>query len=309
MLVACSGRPGAPVCVGGATLDGGRCVSQRAPAHHLPFRDGFQTRVMQGFHGYMSHKEDLAYSVDFKCEEGAAVAASRNGVVWAVKEDSDTGCADPACMDQANYVILDHGDGTYSEYYHLRHLGVLVEEGDPVCSGQVIGICGNTGYSTGAHLHFALTDLTRRTVPVQFDEARRQQRFGFPLPNASLVSTNRMKSRCRETEYSRMGRDAFAHHGIILRDELPTVITDRTATRVRGRFYGDHARVAIHRKRSGGAAWLDQCVEVDDDGDFEFDISWPLDRFGSGTYWFMLTGAGEECLAPGWAWSYKVRVR
>ena len=53
----------------------------------------------------------------------------------------------------------------------------------------------------------------------------------------------------------------------------------------------------------------EQCVELDEDGRFTFEMGWPLERFSPGTYWFMLTGATADCLSPGWAWSYKIRVR
>lgn len=309
LLAACAARPTSPVCIGGSVLDGGGCEPQRASVHYLPFREGTKTRIMQGFHGYLSHKEDLAYSVDLECDEGDPITATRSGRVWSLREDSDEGCASPACMDQANYVILDHGDGTYGEYYHLRQFGVLVEEGEHVCAGDVVAICGNTGYSTGPHLHFAVTDLTRRTVPFQFKESRTQRHFGFPVPDARLVSMNATRARCRDEGNSEFSEGAFAHQGIILDEPLPTVIDDRGGQRITGRFYGDHPRVALHRKSTGGGAWLDQCVKVDDDGDFAFEIEWPMDRFTPGTYWLMITGASDECLAPGWAWSYKARVR
>jgi murein DD-endopeptidase MepM/ murein hydrolase activator NlpD len=212
-------------------------------------------------------------------------------------------------MDQANYVVIDHGDGTYGEYYHLRQFGVLVEEGEHVCAGDVVAICGNTGYSTGPHLHFAVTDLTRRTVPFQFRESRVQRDYGFPVPDSRLVSMNQRRSRCPDDGYSSFGEDAFAHQGVVLDEGFSTVITERGKRRISGTFYGDHPRIALHRKSTRGGAWLDQCVEVDDDGEFEFEVEWPMDRFSPGTYWLMITGASDDCLAPGWAWSYKARVR
>lgn len=308
-LAGCASGPSTPVCIGGGSLKGHRCRAQEAKVHHLPFRDGFQTKVMQGFHGYLSHKEDLAYSVDLKCDEGVPITASKDGVVWALKEDSDSGCADPSCMDDANYVIIDNGDGTYAEYYHLRHLGVLVEEGQSVCAGQVIALCGNTGYSTGPHLHFSVTDATRRTVPFQFIEARRQHKFGFPIPDEGLVSHNRVHATCKPSKTSNLGRDAFAHHGIVLDRPMPTTVTERAPQRLRGRYFGDHPRVALHRKSINGGSWLDQCVAVDEDGRFEIEYGWPHTRWSAGVYWIMITGASADCLAPGWSWSYKLRLR
>lgn len=50
------------------------------------------------------------------------------------------------------YIILDHGDNLTSLYAHLS--GVAVAKGDYVRMGTVIGYMGNTGWSTGPHLHF-----------------------------------------------------------------------------------------------------------------------------------------------------------
>jgi murein DD-endopeptidase MepM/ murein hydrolase activator NlpD len=51
-----------------------------------------------------------------------------------------------------NYVIIDHGHGLFTAYYHLQKL--YVEQGDTVSQGQVIGLAGHTGNTTGPHLHF-----------------------------------------------------------------------------------------------------------------------------------------------------------
>ncbi len=311
VLSGCTGFGSTPVCMAGARLGPrGHCRSQRAPLHHIPFREGFKTKVMQGFDGYLSHKEDLAFSIDFRCPLGTPVTASRDGRVWAVREDSNKGCGDPSCVNDANYVILDHGDGTYSEYYHLRELGALVEPGDQVCAGQVIGLSGNTGFSTGPHLHFALTDVTRHTVPVRLYEAINEHNFGFIVPETTYVSQNRLHAVCAPTSYSTLPYEAFAQQGIMLSTHLPIVVEhpDRAVT-VEGVYHGDHPNVAIHRKRVDGGSWIDECLPVDADGSFAARIKWPHERFKPGAYWFMITGADKDCLSPGWAWSYKVQVR
>jgi len=51
-----------------------------------------------------------------------------------------------------NYIMIDHGNGKISVYAHLS--GIIVEPGQEVQAGQVIGYVGTTGYSTGPHLHF-----------------------------------------------------------------------------------------------------------------------------------------------------------
>jgi murein DD-endopeptidase MepM/ murein hydrolase activator NlpD len=51
-----------------------------------------------------------------------------------------------------NAIVIDHGLGVYTIYMHLKE--ILVEQGAVVESGQLIGIIGTTGRSTGPHLHF-----------------------------------------------------------------------------------------------------------------------------------------------------------
>lgn len=51
-----------------------------------------------------------------------------------------------------NYIIIDHGNGLFTAYYHMQKL--FAEKGDHVTQGQVIGLAGHTGNTTGPHLHF-----------------------------------------------------------------------------------------------------------------------------------------------------------
>jgi murein DD-endopeptidase MepM/ murein hydrolase activator NlpD len=57
---------------------------------------------------------------------------------------------------RANYVRILHADGTMGLYAHLEEGGVLVQVGQHVRAGQEIGLSGNTGFTTGPHLHFAV---------------------------------------------------------------------------------------------------------------------------------------------------------
>lgn len=60
-----------------------------------------------------------------------------------------------------NFIIIDHGNKYKSYYGHLSQL--LVKKDDDVKKGQVIGLSGNTGMSTGPHLHFQIT-LDGKTI-------------------------------------------------------------------------------------------------------------------------------------------------
>lgn len=55
------------------------------------------------------------------------------------------------------YVQIDHGNGIYTRYLHMKKGSRKVKVGDKVKKGQVLGYMGSTGNSTGAHLHFDIT--------------------------------------------------------------------------------------------------------------------------------------------------------
>ena len=76
----------------------------------------------------------------------SAVGAAWDGIVKTVSYDGSRG----------NYVVIDHGGGVETHYYHLANGSVTVSLGDHVTAGQVIGQMGSTGASTGAHLHFQM---------------------------------------------------------------------------------------------------------------------------------------------------------
>ncbi|MHA1188121.1 MAG: M23 family metallopeptidase [Candidatus Heimdallarchaeota archaeon] len=71
-----------------------------------------------------------------------------------------------------NYVIIQHENNEYSFYAHIIKGEVKVKKGDKVKQGQVIGLLGNSGNSTGPHLHFHLMDdsgiFTGRGLPCHF---------------------------------------------------------------------------------------------------------------------------------------------
>ena len=55
-----------------------------------------------------------------------------------------------------NYVKIDHGNGLFSIYAHMKYGSVTVSVGQQVQKGQIIGQVGATGFATGAHLHFGI---------------------------------------------------------------------------------------------------------------------------------------------------------
>ncbi|MBP6888212.1 MAG: M23 family metallopeptidase [Candidatus Pacebacteria bacterium] len=94
-------------------------------------------RRTQGLHGHNG--------VDIAATPGTEVVASGNGRVIAARVGGYNG-------GYGNMVIISHDGGVQTVYAHLRE--VHVSQGDAVVQGQVIGGVGNTGRSTGPHLHF-----------------------------------------------------------------------------------------------------------------------------------------------------------
>jgi murein DD-endopeptidase MepM/ murein hydrolase activator NlpD len=70
---------------------------------------------------------------------------------------------------RANFIRVLHSDGTMALYAHLQENGVLVKPGQSVSLGQHIAYSGNTGFTSGPHLHFALQMNTgMRLVSIPF---------------------------------------------------------------------------------------------------------------------------------------------
>ena len=86
---------------------------------------------------------------DFAVASGTNVVAAHGGTV--VKAGGN-GAGDGAAY--GNAIVIKHGNGTYSQYAHLSRIDVKV--GQVVSTGQHIALSGNTGNSTGPHLHFEI---------------------------------------------------------------------------------------------------------------------------------------------------------
>ncbi|MDX1665893.1 MAG: M23 family metallopeptidase [Saprospiraceae bacterium] len=120
----------------------------------LPFPPGKRYRVLQSYFGDFSHQNKRA--IDFNLKEGEIVTAARGGRVVRIKEDSKKRGCSRRFVNDGNYVMIYHDDGTIASYYHLYPEGSLVEEGDHVQAGDTIGLSGNTGFSCRPHLHFVV---------------------------------------------------------------------------------------------------------------------------------------------------------
>ncbi|HWW21111.1 MAG TPA: peptidoglycan DD-metalloendopeptidase family protein [Steroidobacteraceae bacterium] len=140
--------------------------------YRAPFALGASYKVTQAYPVRLTHASAAdQYAVDFALPDGTPVNAAREGTVINVKHDKYMGAATPLMMDQANMVEILHDDGTIAIYAHLHWDSVRVQPGQHVRRGEYIADSGSTGFSTGAHLHFAVvrnTGMSTESVPVQF---------------------------------------------------------------------------------------------------------------------------------------------
>lgn len=94
--------------------------------------------------------------IDISVSEGTNVYACEDGKVTIATNSKTAG----------NYIAIDHGNGYVSKYMHNSQLKVKV--GDKVKKGDVIALSGNTGVSTGAHLHFQIECDGKPMDPMTF---------------------------------------------------------------------------------------------------------------------------------------------
>lgn len=118
--------------------------------------DGEYT-VTQGFNGSYSHNTPGSrYAIDIDMPVGSAIRAARGGLVVSVQDSFGPGGNSVAYRSQTNSLYVLHDDGTFAIYAHLRRRSALVRVGQRVRAGQILAQSGNSGYSTGPHLHFAV---------------------------------------------------------------------------------------------------------------------------------------------------------
>ena len=143
--------------------------------YKLPFATGTSHMVSQGYDTIYTHKGRSKFAVDFAMKEGTKIFAARGGTVVKTKSDSNLGGYSKEFAKHGNYVTIVHSDGTFATYYHLKQYGVLVKEGDVVARGYALAYSGNTGYSSGPHLHFsvfsAISASSTHSVAIKFASA------------------------------------------------------------------------------------------------------------------------------------------
>jgi len=140
--------------------------------YELPYRPGRAFTVTQGYNGKFSHQGPNQYALDWQMPEGTPVCAARDGMVVSLKDDSDSGGSRMDYDQYNNYISIRHEDGTIGHYCHLQKGGCRVKIGQRVKAGECIAKSGNTGFSSGPHLHFCVfrtkNGRERESIPIRF---------------------------------------------------------------------------------------------------------------------------------------------
>ena len=138
----------------------GRFVENSRPLlMSLPFRWPVRGPLNSRFgmrHSPWTGEEEFHRGIDISANRGTAVAAPASGTVFFAGNGGEYG----------NTVILDHGHDLRSLYGHLQE--IRVKQGEHVERGQVIALTGNTGRTSGPHLHYEIQVAGQPVDPRQF---------------------------------------------------------------------------------------------------------------------------------------------
>lgn len=113
--------------------------------------DGYGWRIHP-----ISKKRTFHYGLDFGNKIGTPIYATADGVVKSIQKKKLIG----------NYIVITHKFGYQTGYGHLHK--ALVKVGDQVKRGQIIALMGNSGRSTGAHLHYEVQRYNKYRNPYDY---------------------------------------------------------------------------------------------------------------------------------------------
>lgn len=166
-LYECPGANQAPTkataCVAGCVVEppgtADHCKVQPSQnGYRLPWSKNVTMKLTQDCNDSCcaDHVGNAKYAWDFANGGAFTVLATRGGTITHLKINSTKGCGTNGCVNDANVIVIDHGDGTESTYLHLagNSLAAGITCGAVVTQGQALATAGTTGWSTGIHLHY-----------------------------------------------------------------------------------------------------------------------------------------------------------
>ena len=126
---------------------------------------------------------------DFVAPTGTPVYAAADGVVIGAAPNGGYG----------NWIRIDHQGKLSTVYGHLSSFAPGIQEGARVSEGELIGFVGNTGRSTGSHLHFEILSNGKAVDPLAYPDLKRAQLRGADLERFRKQVKNALAERERES--------------------------------------------------------------------------------------------------------------
>ena len=140
--------------------------------YYPPFPLGLQFPISQGFDNDTTHNNPPnQYAVDIVMPVGTPILAARAGRVMDMEDDFHGAAQTERYLTHSNQVRILHEDGTMAVYAHLQANSLRVRQGAVVKRGQWIANSGNTGFSSGPHLHFVIqlnAGMALESLPFRF---------------------------------------------------------------------------------------------------------------------------------------------
>jgi hypothetical protein len=139
------------------------CQSGGGGGYRLPWHAGTSMQLTQDCNDSCcsDHIGNDKFAWDFARGSSFTVVAARGGTVTHLKINSTSGCGSSSCVNNANLIVIDHGDGTQSTYLHLQGFSLKpgISCGSAVVQGQELATAGTTGWSTAVHLHYEVSKV------------------------------------------------------------------------------------------------------------------------------------------------------
>lgn len=292
----------------------GECVSRNAIWGMIPFENGANVSIGQSYRGGFTHHDDSMYSVDFFMSEGTPVVAYKAGIIRSIKEDSNINCIDEGITIEncthGNYVVIDHGDFSFSYYLHLQQYSVDVEVGQSVGAGHQIGKIGNTGYSTEAHLHLEISNGFGNgdSIMILFEELRNIS-DGIPFAGLNVISQNTNTTLTSSIDYSSCPHDLFYFRGVVLTSDIPCSVAELDqAYLLTGKVLMENHYLSIGIYESSSQSWNYTTIQTNSTGHFSTNIHWYSNDHSNYSYIMLSIVDSSGQYYDGWWTSVWIKI-